>query len=177
MRARVSRRRFLKLTAAGLSAAAMPDVAQAQLAAQPPPKSSAPDEYSVAAPVSIEVKARPLPSFDTRDHQHVRFGSLEYRSGLILTSDFRGFGGLSGIRLDTKGERFISFSDTGSWFTGRIVYSGHEMTSLADVEAAPMLGADGRPITARGWFDFGIDRARWALRLHRAGARQPGATL
>ena len=27
------------------------------------------------------------------------------------------------------------------------------MIGLADVEAAPMLGADGRPITARGWFD------------------------
>jgi hypothetical protein len=153
MRARVSRRRFLKFTAAGLSAAAMPDVAQAQLATQPPPKSSAPDEYSVAAPVSIEVKARPLPAFDTRDHQHVHFGSLEYRSGLILTSGFRGFGGLSGIRLDAKGERFISFSDKGSWFTGRIVYRGNEMIGLADVEAAPMLGPDGRPLAARGWFD------------------------
>ena len=153
MRARVSRRRFLKFTAAGLSAAAMPGIAQAQLATQPPPKSSAPDEYSVTAPVSIEVKARPLPSFDTRDHQHVRFGSLEYRSGLVLTSGFRGFGGLSGIRLDPKGERFISFSDKGSWFTGRIVYSGREMTGLADVEAAPMLGPDGRPLAARGWFD------------------------
>jgi len=27
------------------------------------------------------------------------------------------------------------------------------MTGLADVEAAPLLYADGRPITARGWFD------------------------
>ena len=27
------------------------------------------------------------------------------------------------------------------------------MIGLDDVEAAPMLGADGRPITARGWFD------------------------
>src|SRR6202021_3251528 len=27
------------------------------------------------------------------------------------------------------------------------------MTGLDDVETAPMLGADGRPITARGWFD------------------------
>ena len=27
------------------------------------------------------------------------------------------------------------------------------MTGLADVEAAPMLGPDGRPITTRGWFD------------------------
>ena len=177
MRARVSRRRFLKFTAAGLSAAAMPDIAQAQLATQPPPKSSAPDEYSVAAPVSIEVKARPLPAFDTRDHQHVHFGSLEYRSGLILTSGFRGFGGLSGIRLDTKGERFISFSDKGSWFTGRIVYQGREMIGLADVEAAPMLGPDGRPITRRGWFDsesialdgpfvyIGLERVNQVLRF------------
>jgi hypothetical protein len=153
MRARVSRRRFLKFAAAGLSAGAMPDIAQAQLATQPPPKSSAPDEYAVTAPVSIEVRARPLPSFDTRDHQRVRFGSLEYRSGLVLTSGFRGFGGLSGIRLDAKGERFISFSDKGSWFTGRIVYSGREMTSLANVEATPMLGPDGRPLASRGWFD------------------------
>src|SRR4051794_6404494 len=44
-------------------------------------------------------------------------------------------------------------SDKGSWFTGRIVYQGREMTGLDDVEAAPLLGADGRPITARGWFD------------------------
>ena len=111
------------------------------------------DEFSVTAPTSIEVNARPLAAFDPRDHSHVRFGALEYRSGLVLTSRFRGFGGLSGIRLDAKGERFIALSDKGSWFTGRIVYSGREMTSLADVEAAPMIGPDGRPITARGWFD------------------------
>ena len=153
MRAPISRRRFLKSTAAGLSTIATPDIARAQLATQPPPKHVTPDEFSVTAPVSIEVNARPIACFDTRDHSRVRFGSLEYRSGLILTSRFRGFGGLSGLRLDTKGERFISISDKGSWFTGRIVYKGREMTGLDDVEAAPMLGPDGRPITARGWFD------------------------
>ena len=103
----------------------------------------------------------------------LRFGSLEYRSGLVLTSPFRGFGGLSGLRLDAKGERFIAISDKGSWFTGRIVYRGREMTGLDDVEAAPMLGPDGRPITARGWFDTEVDRARRLARLCRARARQP----
>ncbi len=78
---------------------------------------------------------------------------MQYRSGLVLTSRFPGFGGLSALRLDAKGEQFISVSDKGSWFTGRIRYQGREMTGLADVEAAPLLGADGRPITARGWFD------------------------
>lgn len=146
MSAHPSRRRFLKLTAAGLSAAAIPSRALAQ-------KPVATDEFTVAAPVSIEVNARPIPTFDSGDRTRVRFGALEYRSGLILTSGFRGFGGLSGLRLDAKGERFIAVSDKGSWFTGRIVYRGREMTGLDDVEAAPLLGPDGRPLTARGWFD------------------------
>jgi hypothetical protein len=173
----LTRRRFLKSTAAGLSTLAMPGIARAQLATQPPPKPTSPDELSAAAPVSIEVKARPLPSFDTRNHQHVRFGSLEYRSGLILTSRFLGFGGLSGLRLDASGERFIAISDKGSWFTGRIVYRDREMIALDDVEAAPMLGPDGRPITARGWFDsesiardgpfvyIGLERVNQVLRF------------
>jgi hypothetical protein len=153
MRFLTSRRRFLKYSAAGLSVSAVPGFARAQSAIQPPPRQTTADEFSVTAPVSIEVNARPLPSFDTRDRSHLRFGSLEYRSGLILTSGFRGFGGLSGLRLDAKGERFIAISDKGSWFTGRIVYKGREMTGLDGVEASPMLGPDGKPITSRGWFD------------------------
>jgi hypothetical protein len=149
----LSRRHLLTSTAAGLFTAAIPTIAQPQPATQPPPKSSAPDEFTVTKAEQIEVNARPIPFFDNRDHSRTRFGSLEYRSGLVLTSGFRGFGGLSGLRLDAKGERFISFSDKGSWFTGRIVYSGRAMTGLDDVEAAPMLAADGRPITAHGMFD------------------------
>jgi hypothetical protein len=146
MSAPFSRRRLLKSTAAGIAAVAFTPKARAQ-------KPLAPDEFSVAAPVAIEVKARPIPSFDNSDRTRVRFGALEYRSGLVLTSGFRAFGGLSGLRLDPKGERFISFSDKGTWFTGRIVYEGRQMTGLADVEAAQMLGPDGKPITTRGWFD------------------------
>ncbi|HYS84415.1 MAG TPA: hypothetical protein VEN78_05365, partial [Bradyrhizobium sp.] len=71
-----SRRRFLKSTAAGLLSAAMPQIARGQLATQPPPKQPSPDEFPIAAPVSIEVNARPIPSFDTRDRARVRFGSL-----------------------------------------------------------------------------------------------------
>jgi hypothetical protein len=153
MRATFSRRRLLTTTAAGASVFALSGRIGAQSASQAPAKPVATDEHWVAEPVAIEVKARPIASFDPRDRSHVRFGALEYRSGLVLTSGFHGFGGLSAIRLDAKGERFTSLSDKGTWFTGRIVYSGREMSGLADVEAAPMLGTDGRPITARGWFD------------------------
>src|SRR5258706_7583734 len=173
-----SRRRFLKSTAAGLSLAAVPGIARAQLATQPSPKRAAPDESSAAAPVAIEVHARPIPAFDPRDPQQARFGALEYRGGLVLTSRFPGFGGLSAWRwLDARGERFVSVNDHGSWFTGRILYRGREMTGLDDVEAAPMLGPDGRPITARGWFDsesialdgplvyIGLERVNQVLRF------------
>ena len=174
---RSGRRRFLKSAAAGLSLAVLPALVRAQSAVDLSSKQTIPDGHSVPSPVSIDVKARPIASFDPRDHARVRFGSLQFRSGLVLTSSFPGFGGLSGIRLDSKGQRFISFSDKGSWFTGRIVYQGSEMTGLADVEAAPMLGADGRPITARGWFDsesialdgpfvyIGLERVNQVLRF------------
>lgn len=152
MFSRLSRRRLLTATAAGFAGLALPQRMLAQTAVQKPPKYK-PDEYSVTAPVSIEVNARPLAGFDSRDRSRVRFGEFEFRSGLVLTSKFRGFGGLSGLRLDATGERFIAISDKGGWFTGRIVYRGKEMTALEDVEASPMLWSDGRPITARGWFD------------------------
>jgi hypothetical protein len=173
----LTRRRFLKSTAVGLSVMALSDIAWAQHATQPPPKPMPPDEFPVTEAASIEVNARPIASFDPNDRAHIRFGSLEYRSGLVLTSRFPGFGGLSGLRLDPKGERFISFSDKGTWFTGRIVYNGSEMTGLADVEAAPMLGPDGKPITTRGWFDsesialdgsfvyIGLERVNQVLRF------------
>jgi hypothetical protein len=148
-----SRRGFLQSVAtAGLSAVAASGIVKAQFVApsvSPSPAGGA----STDAAVSIEVKARPIPWFDRHDHDRVRFGALEYRSGLVLTSSFPRFGGLSGLRIDARGERFISFSDHGHWFTGRILYEGRAMAGLADVESAPMLGPDGKPVTARGWFD------------------------
>jgi hypothetical protein len=153
MTANLSRRQFLGFATAGLSAAALPIVGKAQTVFEPRARPVLLKQSSAPAPVSIEVNARPLRSFDTRDRSQKRFGALEFRSGLVLTSPFAKFGGLSALRLDARGERFIALSDHGSWFTGRIAYQGREMTGLADVEAAPLLGPDGKPITARGWYD------------------------
>ncbi|MDO9441813.1 MAG: esterase-like activity of phytase family protein [Beijerinckiaceae bacterium] len=142
-------------------------------------------------PVSIQVDARPIPSFDTRDVGHTQFGRLRYRSGLILTSKYRDFGGLSGLRLDAKGEGFVAISDQGNWFTGKIAYRGQAMAGLTDVEAAPILGADGRAITARKWFDseslavdgltvyVGLERVHQILKFDfgRDGVRARGEVL
>ncbi|MGV7218599.1 esterase-like activity of phytase family protein [Bradyrhizobium sp. UFLA05-112] len=154
MTARFSRRRFLG-QAAGAAISALPGAACAEPATQPRARSADQPEHTVTEPVAIEVNARQIPVFEPRDRARTRFGALEYRSGLVLTSPYRGFGGLSGIRfLDAKGERFIAISDQGAWFSGTIRYAGRDMVGLDNVEAAPILNAEGRPITEkRYWYD------------------------
>src|SRR5438045_1337491 len=88
---------------------------------------------------TVNVRSRPLEAFDLRDPSRVRFGSLEFRSGLVLTSAFKGFGGLSALRLGADGESFIALSDKGDWFTGNILYAGKAMTGLANVKSGPLL--------------------------------------
>ncbi len=157
----------------------------------PPAPQPAPEALTPLAPASIQVNALPIASFDLRDRSHTTYGKLRYRSGLALTSPWRGFGGLSALRVDESGERFIALSDKGAWFTGRIVYRGVEMTGLADVETAPVLGPDGLPITTRKWFDteslardggalyVGIERVNQILRFDfaRDGVRAQGQPL
>ncbi|MBR0991454.1 esterase-like activity of phytase family protein [Bradyrhizobium japonicum] len=186
-----SRRSFIGFTAAGFSTLAVSRLALAQGASEPPPRALQ-VENAVVEPVSVEVNARAIPHFEPRDRTRTRFGSLEYRSGLVLTSPYRGFGGLSGIRLDAKGEGFLAVSDQGGWFTGRIRYSGGKMTGLDDVEAAPLLGAEGRPITEkRLWWDseaiardgdvvyVGLERVNQILRydFSKGGTRARGAMV
>lgn len=174
----LTRRRVLQgaAVASGLLAAR----AAGALAIEPPP---------VGAPIAVS--ARPIPSFDPRDASHVRFGSLQYRSGVVLTSPFKGFGGLSGFRIARDGRAFTMISDKANWFTGRLTYSGTQVTGLADVRTAPMRGSDGNRITARGWYDseslaldgaiayVGLERVHRILRfdLGRGGIRALGEPI
>jgi hypothetical protein len=51
------------------------------------------------------------------------------------------------------GERFIAVTDKGWWLRGRLLYEGTRPVGVAEAEMAPILGADGKPLAARGWFD------------------------
>jgi hypothetical protein len=104
-------------------------------------------------PITIEVHAEPIPAFDKHNPSRQRFGQLEFRGGLILTSPYREFGGLSAIRLAADGAQFISLSDHGRWFQGRIVYAGTRPVGIADPVMAPILGPAGQPLAAYGWHD------------------------
>jgi hypothetical protein len=104
-------------------------------------------------PTRIEVTARPIAAFDPRVPQQVRFGALTFRGGLVLSSSHSHFGGLSALRVAADGTHFLSVSDKGRWLRGRIVYEGDRPVGIADAEMAPVLGPDGKPLAARGWYD------------------------
>jgi hypothetical protein len=161
---RASRRSIAVLIAGAPLVLAIPGVAQAPSRAE--------------LPVPIVVEAQPLAAFDIRDRSSHQFGLLEFRGGLVLRSSYRNFGGISAIRVAADGARFIALSDKGWWLRGRIVYEGARPSAIADAEMAPILGADGRPLADRGWYDtesiaddggtlyVGIERVHQILRFN-----------
>ena len=104
-------------------------------------------------PVAIDIRARPIAAFEPGNPARVRFGSLVFRGGIELTSSHVDFGGVSAIRLDADGSGFLAVTDRGRWLRGRIVYDGTRPVGITDAEIAPVLGPDGRPLAARGWYD------------------------
>jgi hypothetical protein len=108
---------------------------------------------SVARPLAIDVRSEPITAFDVRDPSRRQFGLLEFRGGLVLRSPDNNFGGLSAIRVAADGAHFIALTDKAWWFRGRLLYEGTRPSGIADAEMAPMLGADGKPLAARGWYD------------------------
>jgi hypothetical protein len=109
--------------------------------------------FAASGVTRIEVKATPIASFNPRDPSQTRFGALEFRGGLVLSSDNDVFGGYSSLHLDPDGSHFIAVSDHGTWLRGRIVYRDGKPDGIADAEVAPLLGADGKTLKARGWYD------------------------
>jgi len=106
-----------------------------------------------SAPGRIEIRAAPITAFDNRDKELLRFGMLEFRGGLELTSPSKEFGGISAIRVAPDGAHFIAATDKSLWLRGRIVYAGSRPAGIADAEMAPMLDAAGNRLAARGWYD------------------------
>jgi hypothetical protein len=144
------------------------------------------------APARIAIEATAIDAFDPRDTSKTRFGQLEFRGGLALTSSEQAFGGISALYLEPDGAHFLSVTDQGSWLRGRIVYRGGRPAGITDAEMAPLLGPDGKPLAARHWYDtesltqgtdgmfyVGIERVEKIARFdyRRAGLRARGQPI
>ena len=95
--------------------------------------------------VNIEINADPFQTFEIGNPSQQRFGSLEFRGGMVLTSSHKLFGGISALRVQKDGEHFVALSDRGTWLQGRIVYKDDRPVRIADASLAPVLDADGNP--------------------------------
>jgi hypothetical protein len=87
---------------------------------------------------AIEVEARPIANFERGHPERKRFGKLEWRGGLELTSKSPNFGGYSGLAIEPNGRRLISVSDAGTWMMGELVYEGSKPKGLRSVRIGPL---------------------------------------
>jgi hypothetical protein len=100
-------------------------------------------------PAPIAVHAEAIAAFDKVDPEKKRFGKLNWRGGLVLTSPSPNFGGWSGLALDRAGKSLVAVSDAGAWMTGTLDYEGDKPAGLRAVRLGPLLARSGAPFTGR----------------------------
>src|SRR5688572_23951447 len=103
----------------------------------------------VAKPVAevvqpLEITARPLEHFAKLNPAQRRFGRLEYRGGLVLTSEQSDFGGLSDLVMSRDGQRILVISDQGHWVSADIVYDGARLAGLRSARIGPLRSSRGQ---------------------------------
>jgi hypothetical protein len=108
---------------------------------------------ALSEPLDIDVRATPIDHFLVSDRDRRRFGSLTFRSGLELRSDFNGFGGLSGLWRSPSGEELVGVTDNAHWLVAKVASSEGRLAGLRDVTVAPMLAGNGRPLRRTRSYD------------------------
>jgi hypothetical protein len=98
------------------------------------------------APESIEINARPILHFERDKPDVKRFGELEFRGGLVLSSPSPSFGGWSGLVMEADGSRLLAISDVGGWLTADMTYQAGRPTGLTRARLGPLLSSRGRPL-------------------------------
>ena len=109
---------------------------------------------SLPGPTPIEVRATRIRSLSLADPERRRFGSLDFRSGLVLESRISGFGGFSGLSRSPDGRNLVALADNAQWLTASVDLSDDgRLAGLSDAIMAPLLGEDGRPMRRTRYYD------------------------
>jgi hypothetical protein len=106
-----------------------------------------------ATPEAFEIRSTPIAAFDKADPSRQRFGRLEFRGGLLLTSGHEDFGGLSDLIVGDDGNRLLAISDEGSWISADITYEGTRPTGLTNARMGKLLALGGRALRSKRDFD------------------------
>jgi hypothetical protein len=135
-KAGLNRSRILLALATALGAAIL--LASASVAA---------DDDGPEAPKAVdrvEIVARPIAHFQRGRPDLKRFGVLEFRGGMVLTSPSPHFGGWSGLAMEADGRSLVAISDVGGWLTADLTYEGDRPSKLVHARIGPLLAAGGR---------------------------------
>lgn len=88
-----------------------------------------------------------MPALLPAEPERRRFGSLLFRSGLVLSSRAGGFGGLSGLWRSPDGRQLVSLTDNAQWLTASVIGAHNgRLAGLSGAVLAPILGEDGTPL-------------------------------
>lgn len=94
----------------------------------------------------IEISSRPIAHFSRENPSQTKFGRLEWRGGLVLTSPARNFGGWSGLVVGDDGSRLFSISDAGAWMTADIDYREGRVSGLSNAALGPLESRDAKTL-------------------------------
>lgn len=131
--------------------------------------------------IAVAVSARPIAAFEPRSPEKTRFGSLVFRSGLVLTGSHPRFGGFSGLWRSPDGSDLVAVTDNGFWLTAKLASRNGRLAGLENAELAPILGASGKPLHRSRYYDteslciadgvayLGVERTHDVLRFDWAG--------
>jgi hypothetical protein len=97
----------------------------------------------------IAVRARQLSNFAKAGAQPTLSSRLEWRGGLVLSSESENFGGWSGLVLGNDGESLLAVSDSGVWMSGTLVYDGKRPKAMNSARLGPLRTLKGVPLSRR----------------------------
>lgn len=114
---------------------------------------------AVASPVAafdpsfkpIDLTVERLTTFKLGSDE-TRFGNLQFRGGLQLSSSDKRFGSLSGLDIGPDGT-LTAVADTGYWFTARLVEADGKPIGLEAPRLASILDQYGNKLLGKGTFD------------------------
>lgn len=128
-------------------------------------------------PTTVAISGTPIPFLSRKEPERQDFGSLRYRSGLVLSSDYSGFGGLSGLWRSPDGRRMLAVSDNAQWLSAEITTRDGRLAGVTNATMSPVIGANGRPLRQGRGYDteslavddglayVGIERVNEVLRF------------
>ena len=127
-------------------------IAAALMLAMPQP-GAAPAGDLLGDGQSVTTRTKKIETFRI-GHAEPRFGRLVFLGGLELQASDRMIGGISGLISLDGGNRFLAVTDNGHWVSGDVEQGPDgSPLGLKEIRYAPLLGTDGKTLTARWGHD------------------------